>query len=428
MLRVVILVWVSATAAWAQCSAPSSLPPAVRPDAKVAVPNPAAGRSDGMVETDPIRCWWRTSTGAVRIGEPFTLTLTCAVLDDEAVQVVPDESRLASAVVQLAPFEVVGGAHPADLRGGTRRYLQYHYTLRIISPDVIGADVSLPAFDIAYRVNSRLAGNTAQEGRELSYLLPPHAVRIVSTVPEEAPDIRDSALIDFGRLESLAFRAALLRVLGWAFMALGGLMTLLALVALARRSTRRTTAGRRLLSDGAIAAAAAAELVDVEREAGSAGWSEPLIERALAASRIAAAGALGAVVHQIVAAPGAAPDEADALLRAGEGRLLTRGRLWRRRPTALSASITADDLARRIARLPAAASADRREQLEALRGAMTTFSAALYGATATLDRSGLDRAVASSATLAKSVRAELNSPLRLIRHWFARPAEAEQHT
>ena len=29
-----------------------------------------------MVEVEPIKCWWRTSTSAVRTGEAFTLTLT----------------------------------------------------------------------------------------------------------------------------------------------------------------------------------------------------------------------------------------------------------------------------------------------------------------------------------------------------------------
>jgi len=34
------------------------------------------------VETDPIQCWWRTSAGAVRVGEAFSVVLTCAVLED----------------------------------------------------------------------------------------------------------------------------------------------------------------------------------------------------------------------------------------------------------------------------------------------------------------------------------------------------------
>jgi len=41
---------------------------------------PAAAQN---VETDPIQCWWRTSAGAVRVGEPFSLVLTCAVVEND---------------------------------------------------------------------------------------------------------------------------------------------------------------------------------------------------------------------------------------------------------------------------------------------------------------------------------------------------------
>src|SRR5262245_30932708 len=84
-------------------------------------PAPAAAPAQANVEVDPIRCWWRTTTGAVRIGENFSVVLTCAALQNDAVQVTPDESRLDSAVVQMAPFEIVGGTHPADLYSGNRR-------------------------------------------------------------------------------------------------------------------------------------------------------------------------------------------------------------------------------------------------------------------------------------------------------------------
>ena len=43
-----------------------------------------------LVEVDPIKCWWRTSTSAVRTGESFDLRLTCAVVETEAARVVPD--------------------------------------------------------------------------------------------------------------------------------------------------------------------------------------------------------------------------------------------------------------------------------------------------------------------------------------------------
>ena len=144
------------------------------------------------VEVDPIRCWWRTSAGAVRIGEHFDLWLTCAVLETDAVQVVPDESHLGIEVAALAPFEVVGGSHPADLRSGNRRFFQYQYILRIINPDAIGKDVKIPDTVIHYKVNSRVAANTSLQGRDLTYVLPPEEVRVASMVPADATDIRDS--------------------------------------------------------------------------------------------------------------------------------------------------------------------------------------------------------------------------------------------
>ena len=57
-----------------------------------AQPAPAPQTGTRNVEVDPIRCWWRTSTGAVHIGEQFDVSLTCAVLETEAVSVVVDES------------------------------------------------------------------------------------------------------------------------------------------------------------------------------------------------------------------------------------------------------------------------------------------------------------------------------------------------
>ncbi len=84
------------------------------------------------IEADPIRCWWRTSAGAVRVGESFTLVLTCAVIENETTTVVPDQSRLEPVAMQLPPFEVIGGQRGPDLRSEQRRFFQYQYTLRLI--------------------------------------------------------------------------------------------------------------------------------------------------------------------------------------------------------------------------------------------------------------------------------------------------------
>ena len=46
------------------------------------------------VETDPLQCWWRTSDAAVRVGQPFSVVLTCAVVETDTVTVVPDQGPL----------------------------------------------------------------------------------------------------------------------------------------------------------------------------------------------------------------------------------------------------------------------------------------------------------------------------------------------
>src|SRR5438067_7746228 len=103
---------------------------------------------------DPLQCWWRTSAGAVRVGEPVSVVLTCAVLETEAATVVVDQSRLEPSVVQFAPFEVLGGSHGADLRRGDRRFFQYEYRVRLIAENQFGKDVVLPETKLNYRIQS----------------------------------------------------------------------------------------------------------------------------------------------------------------------------------------------------------------------------------------------------------------------------------
>src|SRR6059036_279956 len=103
----------------------------------------ASAAAAQTVQTDPLQCWWRTSAGAVRVGEPFTLVLTCAVLESDAATVVVDQSRLEPSVVQFAPFEVLGGSHGADLRTDLRRFFQYEYRLRLIAENLFGRDAAL---------------------------------------------------------------------------------------------------------------------------------------------------------------------------------------------------------------------------------------------------------------------------------------------
>src|SRR5712671_2401679 len=117
---------------------------------------PAAPPSQGVdqIALDPIVCWWKTDTNAVQLGEHFTLTLTCGVVETARVTVVPDVKSLEPTTVQLAPFEVVRGVRHEDIQEAPRRYLQYEYTLRLLGEGYFGRDVDIPSINVTYNIQS----------------------------------------------------------------------------------------------------------------------------------------------------------------------------------------------------------------------------------------------------------------------------------
>jgi hypothetical protein len=393
---------------------------AIGATAQRAAPVPPPPQEE-TVAVDPIRCWWRTSAGAVRIGETFDLALTCAVLENEAVRVVPDESRLGPSVVTLAPFEVVDGTHPADIRSGQRRFFQYHYNARIINRDVIGTDVNMPVFEIHYRVDSRISGNAALEGRDLTYLLPPQQIRVLSMVPDAAADIRDtpgSEVANFSEIEALTFRASLLRVVAITLMAVGALMAVAAVVRLLLRGRRRVPIHEQRVSELAVLRTASRQLAAAVRESEAQGWNEASADRALSAVRVAAAIALGRRVSQ------RAETAAGGDSVAGEGRLVVRRG---RRPVVLSSSVTREDVNRTLVRLPPSAAPAIRQTLEELQAAFTAFGQMLYGRPAAepMPRSGLDEAARGAAAAVQRLSARLRSPAEYFRRWTTRAAQPE---
>src|SRR5215510_4351909 len=246
------------------------------------------------VQTDPLQCWWRTSAGAVRVGEPFSVVLTCAVLETEAATVVPDQSRLEPSVVQFAPFEVLGGSHGADLRSDQRRFFQYEYRLRLIAENMFGKDAALPETKISYRVQSKVGRNTAIQGRDQTYVLPAQSIKVLSLVPADATDIRDTPVETFGDIDQRGFRANLFTVIGATLFVVAGLLALLGAVRLYRRYRTPATAAERPITDGAILRGVGRELGAVRRDRNSnGGWTPALAARALAALRVAATYAIG---------------------------------------------------------------------------------------------------------------------------------------
>ena len=368
------------------------------------------------VEVAPIECWSQVSTGAVRVGEQFTMVLTCAVIETQATSVVPDQTRLDPAVIQLPPFEVVGGQQARDLRTSSRRFFQYEYTLRYFGED-FGRDVALPGISVVYRVESRVQQGAALESREREYQLPPHSIRIQSLVPDVARDIREPAPETFRAIESLRFRAGAFRIAGFALIVLSGVLAVAALVGLVRNPSRQTTAAVRVASDAAVMRAIKDELEAVRRERQATGWTSDLAARALAALRIAAALAIGRHVAKIRAEQGATP---------ASGQLVARGGALRNVTTFVSGATTATAVAQAAEKDGAARSAE----LTDLHAALVRFTDAAYGRSLdtpeTIDEAleAADRAVARVARhhswLATKLRALTQSAIRIRQRAWAR--------
>lgn len=357
---------------------------------------PAAAQDTQNVSVAPIECYWRSSASSVRVGEIFTVSLTCGVLETQATTVVPDQSRLDPDVLQLQPFEVVDGVVARDLRTVTRRFFQYEYRVRYLG-DEIGRDLALPALTITYRVQSRVeADSAAIESRERQYILPARTVRILSLLPLAAGDIRDPSPTTFDEIREARFTASVLRIVSWGLFALAGVVALWALVRAARRSRAKGHATVRFASDAAILGGVARELSAVSRLRQTEGWSDALAARALAALRVAASYEIARPVSQ-----GPARDARHAAM---SGQLRVPARWPRPGAVLLSGSATSANLARERTR--AAASDDRRnDRLADLEGALAHFAAAAYGPNhATVDATDLDAALAAAEGAVQSLR------------------------
>jgi hypothetical protein len=354
------------------------------------------------VETDPLQCWWRTSAGAVRVGEPFTVVLTCAVLETDAATVVVDQSKLEPSVVQFAPFEVLGGQHGADLHTDLRRFFQYEYRLRLIGENQFGKDVPLPETKLAYRVQSRVGQKTSIQGRDQSYVLPAQSVRVLSLVPADTADIRDASAETFVDLDQRAFRANLLIVVGGVLFALAGLLALIAAVRLYSRLRKPSAAADRLVSDGAILRAAGRELSAVQRAREDAGWTPELAGRALTPLRVAAAYALGRPVARTLASQPASASNNGA--GSAEGALLVRTGWPRRKVVTVSGAATARSVVQEQKR--GLGTARRAALLESLDRALAQCTAAQYGRGDTLDAAALDQALNVGRTAVRRVALE----------------------
>ena len=348
------------------------------------------------VEADAVRCWWRTDKAAIRMGEPFTAVLTCAVLETASTKAVVDRSRLDHTVMALPPFDVLGGSAAEDVVTGPRRFFQYAYELRLLSDTAFGQDLSLAGLTISYRIDTSTSDGTTSQGRDLTYNLPPLTLRVLSLVAGSSRDIRDATTLTFADLEARRFRSRSLSLAGWFFYGLAGAVTLLGLARLykAMRAPARAVAEVGV-SEPAVLAAAARELSAVARQKSGEGWTEALTARAAGALRIIAGYAIGRPAAQI---KGVATDAVAGQIALSQG-------LVRRRHALVSAAITPKDLA---------AAAERDGTVQQLRDGLTALTASRYGR-AGGDESAIDIALSAAGPLARSLSFKYSWPMRQLR-------------
>jgi len=361
-------------------------------------------RQPGDVETDPIRCFWKTDRSSIIVGERFTLVLTCGIIDTDKIKAVPDFNQLEPSTIGLLPFEVVKGVRHEDVKAAPWRYIQYEYTVRTIAEGLFDKDLNIPPVKITYHIQSSVGGGSA--GRDQTYQLPPMPMRIASLVPLKNSDIRDSAPNTFAEIETRRVRAsgefvAAAIAFGFAVVLLG-----LAAIRVAGRYRVRTPAAERRLGVGAVLRGVLGEARRVKADA-QGGWTPELASRALTVLRIGGAIALGRPVAQTIV---------DSRVRPREGQLALRKGLFGQRRSLISNATTRETIARSMA---SANGRDLDARTEALlkqfEDSLTVLSTARYGRSTKLESAALDEAFDNGLSALKNLRVAKMWPMRTMR-------------
>jgi hypothetical protein len=375
----VLLASLLGAAAQVQAQAPA---PAQTKQAQAPAQSKKAPRA-GEVESDPIRCWWKADRSAIRVGERFTLLLTCGVVETSSIKVVPAVNQLEPGAVSLTPFEAVAGPRHEDVVVPPWRYIQYEYSMRLLSEGFFGQDVNIPALTVTYNIQSPGAGSS--EGRDQTYLLPALPMRVLSIVPRTAADIRDASGQTFANIESRRFRSTAALVGASIAFAFAAVLAAFALVHLAGRFRVRDSKVVRPLPASTMLRGSLRALQGVRTEATREGWSPALMARAIAALRIAGSLALGRRVAQLHPANGAAERIGQVEVRSG---------VLRGKRVLLSAPTTPAALLAGIEN----GSGTSRATLQPILEALQMLSAAVYGRAGEADTIALNAAVDEAST------------------------------
>jgi hypothetical protein len=362
-------------------------------------PAPRAPRA-GEVAVEPIKCWWKADTTAVRVGERFGLTLTCGVIEAGEIVVVPALNQLEGGALALTPFDVISSVRREDIVAPPWRYFQFEYVVRLLSDGFFGQEVNIPALTVTYNLKAQ-GGET--EGRDQSYILPALPMRILSLVPRGATDIRDASTDTFALLESRRFRSTADLVASAILFAFAGVLAVLALVTgTARFRTKKVGAARPVATPAMLGGSLRA--LDGVRTEAQGGWTPALARRALSALRVGGAVALRRPVAQEYV-PRDTPER--------DGQIAVRAGLLRPKRALVSAAVTPGIIDAHLSN-GHAPSPSTRAALEPLGESLRVLSAAAYGRSRETDSIALNAALEQGTDAIKRLRARSRWPLSLI--------------
>ena len=360
-------------------------------------------REPGDVETDPIKCFWKTDRSSVIVGERFTVVLTCGIVETDKIKTVPDFNQLEPTTIGLQPFEVVKGVRHEDIKDAPWRYIQYEYTVRLIADSLFDKDVDLPPVKITYHIQSSVGGGS--QGRDQAYQLPALTMRVTSLVPKKVADIRDTQPNTFADIEARRVRSsgelvAAAIAFGFAVVLLG-----LSIVRVVGRFRVRTPAAQRPLGLGTVLSGCLTEAGRVKSEA-AGGWTPELASRALTVLRIGGTVALDRPVAQTIV---------DARASTHEGQLALRKGIFKPRRSLVSTATTAAMIARSMATANGNGPNARTEAiLKDLEESLLVLTTARYGRSDKFDGSALDAAFESGIGALQKLRAAKRWPARTI--------------
>lgn len=346
----------------------------------------------GESAVDPIKCWWNADKDALLVGEQFTLTLTCGVLETNRLIVVADAKQFDPGALQIKPFEVLSGVRHQDIESPPWRYFQHEYMLRLLGEGFFGQDIDIPALKITYSIQSATTGEA--EGQDRTIVLPALPVRILSIVPKDTANIRDGSNETFAAIEARSFRATAASVAAGILFGFAVVLAGLAGLHAIGGYRERTRAVVRPLSNAAVLRGCLRGIGRLKSDIARDGWTRESADRAMAMLRIAAAIALRRPVAQKVI---------DAGTEGQTGQLLVRSGPFGRKRSLVSAPTTVDAISSRLAdRAPI--EARTQATFEEIRAALLAFNAVQYGRSGELDTATLDAALECGAGAVRRLR------------------------